>query len=193
LQGCKIYFLFCSHIGAPGKKKQCCVAAADDATAGDAGDMGDDNVSDDGVIPEEESKREAAAAAAAQNSTLARRRIPPPGELVYAAAAQWIGTPYVRGGGNCHGPTRGGFDNSGTGGFTARGLEQGFLFLALLLAHQFYSSPCLSSPVFPPQCIHAARCIYNLFPITPPLSGLWLLPLQLLHRFPLSKKKLGSV
>lgn len=93
---------------------ECCVAAADDAAAGDAGDMGDDNVSDDGVIPEEESKRDAAAAAAAaQNGTLARRRVPPPGEVLYAAAARWIGTPYVWGGGNCQGPTRGGFDNSG--------------------------------------------------------------------------------
>ena len=35
------------------------------------------------------------------------------GQLIYAAAARWLGTPYVWGGGACSGPTKGGFDCSG--------------------------------------------------------------------------------
>jgi cell wall-associated NlpC family hydrolase len=36
------------------------------------------------------------------------------GQLIYAAAAKKLGTPYVWGGGNCAGKTKGGFDCSGT-------------------------------------------------------------------------------
>ena len=35
------------------------------------------------------------------------------GSDVYNAAARYDGTPYVYGGGNCNGPTNGGFDCSG--------------------------------------------------------------------------------
>ncbi len=93
--------------------RQCCVSSANVAGGAGDGDKGDDNVSDDGVVPEEESKREAAAAAA-DGGELERRAPQSRGHQVYAAAARWIGTRYVWAGGNCNGPTKGGFDCSGT-------------------------------------------------------------------------------
>jgi cell wall-associated NlpC family hydrolase len=89
---------------------QCCVASANVAAGGTGeGDSGEATVDTptDGVVPEEESRRDAA------NGLLDRRAPPNRGHEVYAAAARWIGTPYVWGGGNCNGPTKGGFDCSG--------------------------------------------------------------------------------
>jgi hypothetical protein len=67
----------------------------------------------DGVVPEEDSKREAAAAAAGEGGALARRSARHNGSRIYEAAIKWVGTRYIRGGGDCNGPSRGGFDSSG--------------------------------------------------------------------------------
>jgi cell wall-associated NlpC family hydrolase len=101
---------------------QCCVPSDPDPE--DTDDGGDDGAegpeSDEGLVPDNEVQQELQAADAADTAggdrqlaaagAAAKRN---KGQLIYAAAARWLGTKYVFGGGACSGPTRGGFDCSG--------------------------------------------------------------------------------
>ena len=106
---------------------QCCVPSDADPT-GDAADTGDDGAegpeADEGILPDDEAKADAGdddddggegvqARSADPEAAAAPKKPKTKGERIYAAAAKWIGTHYKWGGGNCRGPTNGGFDCSG--------------------------------------------------------------------------------
>lgn len=115
--------------GVCGDSKECCVPSDPAPTEGE--ETGDDGLDDDeddeidqDVIPDAEVQADpdlkeslSLLDAAGDNEVTLDKRAPAKkktkGDLIYAAAARWLGQPYVWGGGDCKGPTKGGFDCSG--------------------------------------------------------------------------------
>lgn len=122
--GCKGFLVegFCSG----DTSVQCCVPTSIDDNAsgeGDAGgDVPDDENSDGVQLPDEIAElleEEIASGGTLDADEILRRTAAATtkkvtkAQLLVNAAKRWIGTRYVFGGGNCAGPTKGGFDCSG--------------------------------------------------------------------------------